>query len=152
MSIETRTQLIQNPKLSFTDETQESDLLNPDLTNTWLIQMLSTLLEDSLEPIMITAVRSDHPTSDSSWSHSGGLAVDCYPKNWQGREQEAVVNVFRALVKNPYLWAVGLGGITQQWQTYVTWPTENFVIFEDNAADHLHIGAAMNGGGPGQAR
>jgi len=151
MSTKARQELI--TKLSFTDNTQRSDLLDANMTNTWLIQMLDTLVEDLIgEPITILAARTDHPTPDGAWAHSGGLAVDLYPKNWQGREQESVVNVFKAIAKNPYAWVIGFGGVTQQWQSYVTWPTENFVAFNDNNSDHIHLGAAMNGGGPGKAR
>lgn len=147
MSLQARQDLV--AKLTFTDGTQKSDLLDPTITDTWLIAMLTDLVTRCAEPIEILAVRTDHPSKDGPWAHSGGLAVDLYPKNWEGREKEAVVYVMKAVAENPYAWAIGFGGVTQQWQTYVSWPTRNFVAFNDSDEDHLHVDAAMNGGGPG---
>lgn len=125
------------------DPQQRADLLDPGVTSTWLIQMLTTLVTDLPdEPIEITAVRRDHPTPDGKWAHAGGLAVDLIPKNWQGREEEAFVNVMEALAENPYCKSVGLGGDAWGWESYVTWPTVQFIVFQDNASTHIHCGAA----------
>jgi len=142
MSQEQRDALVANAKLSFTDNTQVSDLKDEMRTNSYLIALLQWMMDHCDEPLEILAVRSDHPTPDGAWAHSGGMAVDLYPKNWNGREQEAVCNVMKGLAENPYCEAVGLGGVTQQWISYVTWPKQHFVIFYDNSAAHLHTGCA----------
>jgi hypothetical protein len=149
MSQKQRDTLAANPKLSFTDGTQAADLKSEGRTNTYLIALLEWLLKNCAEPIELLAVRTDHPTHDGPWAHTGGMAVDLYPKNWNGREQEAVCNVLKALAENPYCEAVGLGGVTQQWVSYVTWPKEHFVVFFDNTADHIHTGCANAVDAPG---
>ena len=52
-------------------------------TDTYLIAMLQWMCDNCSEPIELIAVRTDHPTPDQPWLHSGGKAVDCYPKNWE---------------------------------------------------------------------
>lgn len=142
MSQQERDALVANPNLSFTDASQSPDLQSELRTNTYLVALLQHLLDNCTEPVEVLAVRSDHTTPDGPWAHSGGMAVDLYPKNWEGREQTAVCNVLKALSENPYCEAVGLGGVTQQWITYVTWPSARFVVFYDNTADHIHCGCA----------
>jgi hypothetical protein len=136
-------------RLSFTDNEQKSDLLGENVTSTWLIAMLQWMVGNCPERIEILAVRSDHPTPDGRWAHSGGLAADLYPKNWEGREHEAVVNVLKSFAENPYCYAVGLGGVTRQWESDVTWPSEKFVVFADSPEDHIHVDAANAVEGPG---
>ena len=145
MSQAAREALVANPKLSFTDDSQKPDLLDESITNTYLIAMLQWMMDNCPEDIMLTAVRTDHPTVDGAWEHSGGNAVDCYPLHWEGREQEACCAVMKGLADNPYCEQVGLGGVTQQWKSYVTWPSapsgDDFV-FDDVPVDHLHASCA----------
>ena len=158
MSTEAREALVNNAKLSSKGNdtvvgTQRSDLVDENQTDTYLIAMLTWLLEHCNEPIMLTAVRTDHQSPDQIWLHSGGKAVDMYPKNWAGREQEAVCNVLAALSKNPYCENVGLGGVVQQWRTYVTWPKwPQFWLFNDDVQDHIHAGSACEQDQTGGAR
>jgi hypothetical protein len=142
MSQEARNALVANPKLSFTDDSQAADLKDENVTSTYLIAMLEWQLAHTSEPIELLAVRSDHPSPDGPWAHEGGMAVDLYPRNWQGREEEAVVSVLKGLADNPYCEAVGLGGVTQGWGGEITWPTLYFVCFNDNGSDHIHAGCA----------
>ena len=151
MSEQARQALVASPKISFTDDLQRTDLLDVSLTSTYLIALLQWLLDNCAEPIELLAVRSDHPTPDGTWAHTGGHAVDLYPSNWKNREQEAVVAVLKALAANPYCEAVGLGGVTQGWQDQVTWPSQYFVVFSDNTLDHIHCGT-MNAVDPEGAR
>jgi hypothetical protein len=158
MSEAVRQALVDNPKLSSKGyasvaATHRSDLLSADRTDTYLIEMLTWLLKNCDEPIMLTAVRSDHPKLDQPWLHSGGKAVDMYPKNWEEREQEAVCNVLKALSENPYCENVGLGGVVRKWRTYVTWPTTPyFWLFDDDIQDHIHAGSACARDETGGAR
>ena len=151
MSEEARQALVASTKLSFTDDQQRTDLLDVNLTSTYLIALLQWLLDNCAEAIELLAVRSDHPTRDGQWAHSGGHAVDLYPSNWNNREREAVVAVLKSLAQNPYCEAIGLGGVTKSWKDQVTWPTEHFVVFSDNSGDHIHCGT-MNAEDPEGAR
>jgi hypothetical protein len=145
VSIEARQALVDNPKLSFTDDRQRSDLLDDSLTSTYLIAMLQTLLVTCIEPIELLAIRSDHPTPDGVWEHWGGKAGDLYPKNWEGREQEACCNVMKAMADNQWCEQFGAGGVTRAWISYVTWPSPpsgNSFTFDDDNEDHLHFSCA----------
>lgn len=155
MSQEARQELVDNPKLSFRNASQKSDLLDANLTNTYLVAMLQKLLDTCAEPIELLAVRSDHPTEDGAWEHSGGCAADLYPTNWQGREQEACVAVMKAQSENEYCEQFGAGGVTQQWVSYVTWPSPPSGVgftFNDNDLDHLHFSCANSVNQTGGAR
>lgn len=158
MSIEARKALVQNPKLSSKGYmhvvgSHLTDLLSTSETDTYLIAMLQWMCDHCPEPIELIAIRTDHPTEDQPWLHSGGKAIDCYPKNWEGREQEAVCAVLKAFADNPYCENVGLGGIVQGWRTWVTWPaTQYFWLFDDNPQDHIHAGSACQNDTVGGAR
>lgn len=155
MSAQARQALVDNPKLSFTNESQRRDLLDENLTNTYLVAMLQTLLDTCAEPIEILAIRSDHPTQDGAWEHSGGCAADLYPKNWANREEAACIAVMKAMSQNEYCEQFGAGGVTQQWMSYVTWPSPPSGVgfaFEDNDLDHLHFSCANSVNVSGGAR
>lgn len=152
MSQAARDALVANAKISFTDSSQASDFQNENVTNSYLIALLQWQLDNCIEPIEILSVRTDHQTPDGPWAHSGGMAVDFYPKNWAGREEEAVTACMKALSENPYCEAVGLGGMTWNWVSYVTWPSGAnswWVVFQDNDKDHLHAGCANATAPPG---
>lgn len=158
MSQEARLALVRNPKLSTKGYlhvvgTQLTDLMDPLKTDTYLIAMLQWMCDNCPEPIELTAVRTDHESPDQIWLHSGGKAVDCYPKNWEGREQEAVCAVLKGFADNPYCENVGLGGVVQTWRTYVTWPSwSGFWLFDDDVEDHVHAGSACPSDTTGGAR
>lgn len=133
-------------RLHFTDDSQRSDLLDDTITNTYLIALLQDLVSGP-EAIEILAVRSDHPTPDGPWAHSGGMAVDLYPLNWEGREETACKSVLRSLAESKYCEAIGLGGVTQAWAPPS--PSSFCVVFNDNDADHIHTGCANSVDAPG---
>lgn len=135
--------------LEFNDEAARADLLDETRTNTYLIALLSDLIgRYDRGGILITAVRTDHPTPDGAWAHSGGYAVDLVPAEWS---QENAIALLRAAAANPYVWAVGLGGSFYGLESYVTWPNDGkCTIFQDNDETHLHLDAANADGGPGE--
>lgn len=138
MSTETRIKVCD--RLYFRVDDYRDQLLDINLTNTYLIAMLDDITKPDnsyLEEIEVLSV-----WRTNSWGHSRGFSIDLYPKNWQDREQEAVTRVMKSLSLTCNCMTVGLGGITKQWKTYVTWPTAYFILFDDNDLDHLHAGCA----------
>ena len=136
-------------RLHFTDDSQRSDLLNPALTDENLILALEFMVPLCLKGVLITAVRSDHPTYDggpTGHGHNGGKAIDFWTAS---PDDTDVVEVVVAAARTPYFWTVGLGGSAKQFVSYVTWPEQPpFVLFMDNNTDHLHAQCAnVNGEG-----
>jgi hypothetical protein len=142
LSIEARESLVS--RLSFQDAQSKSDLLNPDLTSTDLIEVLLeiTALTPGLE---ITAVRTDHHPDGylGVHSHQAGRAVDCWPLNspkagdYQDENGMRFQQFLKALQKENLVAQVGLGGAAN------TVSNRNLLGqlgFEDDGEDHVHIG------------
>lgn len=141
MSTQARQSVVNSPKMRFTAASQKADLLDPKKTNTYLIAMLQWTLDNLWLPILVLSVNSDHSPSGQ---HVVGCALDCYPANWATGEQSTCTDMMNAFAKNPFCEAVGLGGITKRWQGNVQWPPPavGFVLFDDNATDHIHAACA----------
>lgn len=136
--------------LEFQRDSQRTDLLNPHLTDTLVIQMLDDIVQryprypEATEYILVTSAYSDHAPDSDLGPHghhpaSGpGFAVDIAPSgdDWLG--------ILKALAASPYVWSVGLGGvIAQEDRSKVTWPTDGkFIVFDDNNSPHIHVQAA----------
>lgn len=151
MSMEARQAVANSPKMRYTDSTQKSDLLDPAKTNTYLIAMLQWFLDNLWEPILVLAINSDHSPSGQ---HVVGCAIDMYPANWASGEQSTCQDMMTAASKCPFTEGVGLGGITKRWKGNVKWPSgacsQYFVLFDDNATDHIHVSCANNVDPPGK--
>lgn len=151
MSTQARQLVAYSSKMKFTDSTQRSDLLDPSKTNTYLIACLQWFLDNLWEPILVLAIKSDHsPTGQ----HAVGCAIDAYPANWQSGERVSCVDMMKAAANCPFVEAVGLGGVTKNWKRDVVWPSTAqgggyFVLFDDNATDHIHVAVANNVDPPG---
>jgi hypothetical protein len=142
MSIEARQGLCD--RLAFQDDSQRSDLMNPNLTQTDLIALLIALAEDW--NIEVTAVRSDHHDDSAlgEHSHANGWCIDLWPlaSAAAGDYLDAGDPRFAAFLedvaKQPQLYQIGLAGSA--------WTSANAVaaggtVFHDDGADHVHIGA-----------
>src|ERR1700730_14435636 len=82
MSQEARDALVDGGHLFYDDGTQKSDLQDESLTNTGLIKYLTQLTTEYGHHLMVTAVRTDHPTWDGGpdgQGHNAGCAIDCWP-------------------------------------------------------------------------
>jgi hypothetical protein len=142
MSMEVREELVS--KLIFQDEDSKSDLLNPQLTDTELINVLMELLDEG-HRIEITAVRTDHHPDGylGVHSHQVGRAVDCWPLNSltagdYADENGMTFSLFLSdLRKDPLVAQVGLGGSAF---TVGNMKVLGPLGFQDNGADHVHIG------------
>jgi hypothetical protein len=136
VSIETRTWVCN--RLTFTDDTQKSDLMNPDLTTTELIAFLQELLTARfgvwIGKLEVTAVRSDHPSIDGPDGHNGGNAIDL---------AQIVDEADRHLIEDIQACegakGIGLGGPYQAYSVACGGYNAGSKLFEDNGTDHLHV-------------
>jgi len=140
MSLSAREALVSSG-LTFTDATQKPDLLDPAKTNTWLIDALARLKKAYPGGVLITAVRTDHPTQDASWQHSGGDAVDCYPADWAKGEDTAVLRFAQAVATCADWRNIGLGGKAMgAWKVLTPWGNiAGHTLFQDNSSSHFHL-------------
>jgi hypothetical protein len=130
MSIKTSTTRIQvanHKNISFTNFSQKSDLLDTSMTNTNLIAILKTALDQGFV-IQVTSVRSDHgddsclgPPGVYNHGHAHGYALDCWCEDLQSFVQH--------LCSNPMVMKIGLGG--PQAQALQLSPGAT-VVFNDN--------------------
>jgi hypothetical protein len=149
MSIETRQKLVDDPRLVLQHHTQDDDLLDPDKTNTWLIEFLLKLLDAQEHPILITALKTDH---DPGTFHERGRGVDLWHADWAAAGDNMIVDVMHAAGKiaatnAPTLVEVGLSGTAAYYKTYVTWPPGCEVFVEDYGENNEHVHFAV--GKPG---
>jgi hypothetical protein len=142
MSEQTRESLVS--KLFFQDTDSKTDLLNPDLTSTNLIAILVSVLAAGYN-LEITAVRTDHHPDGylGVHSHQAGRAVDCWPLNSpkMGDYMDPNTSDFMMFLRDTkrinQVAQIGLGGSA--------FTTSNVAVlgslgFQDNGADHVHIG------------
>jgi hypothetical protein len=121
--------------LLFTDDTQKSDLLDPNLTTDTLIAMLDAQLHirDGVwqNQLTVTAVRSDHPTPDGPNGHEGGNAIDLW--------NSARLHLIEDAQNNDLALGIGLGGPFQDYAAQCGGYNPQSKLFVDNDSDHLHI-------------
>lgn len=145
MSIEAREQLVDSRYLFFESQSQQDDLLNPDLTQTGLIALLQELTGKG-HILQLTAVKADH-SNDSALGehcHYNGYAVDCWPLksftpgDWLDANDYRFQQFLSDLATSSYLHQIGLAG--SAW-TGTNQTAAKGMAFEDTGADHVHIGA-----------
>ena len=148
MSIETREQLVNDPRLVFSNGTQRADLLDPNKTNTWLIDFLADLLNRAGHPILLTAINTDH--APGTWHNPPGRACDLWHADWQATGDAAIIDVMQAIAdigatRQPLTIEVGLSGEAAYLQTYVSWPdgAEVFVETYGDDNDHVHVAVGV---------
>lgn len=140
MSIQVRQELIS--KLVFQSFSQSLDLLNPDVTNTYLVEGLHHIVNNGWI-LEITAVRSDHHDDSmlGKWCHFNGYAVDCWPlkSNHAGDYYDAGDPEFSKFLSQlpnvPGIKQVGLAG-SAALSSFLA----QSLYFQDDGADHVHIG------------
>jgi hypothetical protein len=145
LSLEARQHLVDSPLTFFQNESQKSDLLGVDVTQTGLIALLEDLVARGFA-IEITAVRSDHHDDSAlgEHCHARGYCVDLWPltKPEAGAYVDAGDPYFRqflqAVAASPWLYQIGLAGSAQS-DANRTAAGES--VFDDDGADHIHIGA-----------
>lgn len=145
MSILAREQLVD--QLAFTADSQRSDLLDPELTQTQLIALLldvSSAAQGWSCKLKLTSVRSDH-RDDSSLGlhcHARGYCADLWPVDangsWLSAEDPRFQAILGAGAASSWLHQWGLAGTA--W-TPANEAAAGPTAFQDEGADHLHLGA-----------
>jgi hypothetical protein len=143
MSLAARAELC--AKLIFQDESQKSDLMNPEVTQTQLIALLLDIVGKG-HTLEITAVKSDHH-DDSALGlhcHFNGYAADCWPLNTYtpGDYMDAGTHDFRQFLvdasQSQWLFQIGLAGSAD---TPANHTAAGATCFSDDGGDHIHFGA-----------
>lgn len=147
MSKETREE-VANALAYKNEPVQKADLLDPTITSTYLIAILQDAIPRAKHKILVTAICSDHH-NDGPNGHAGGYCIDIWNADWQTFGDHGVVDVIQACVDSKYCWSIGLAGVAQQWAHEVKWPPGPFYWFMDAGADHIHVAAKSQSGGPG---
>lgn len=148
MSTQARVQLVNSGRLIFQDESQKTDLLDPNKTQTEVVAMLVYLIREFY--IELTAVCSDHhddsglnPTPPHEGTHAGGWAFDCWPLNSRtpGDYIDQNSGHFRdflgAIAQGPFYYQTGLAG---EAYSEANMAAAGARAFQDSGADHIHIG------------
>ncbi len=107
-----------------------NDLLRATYTDERLVAALGWL-DDHGPTFTVSAIRSDHPTHDSSNAHGGGFSADLYATS--SSQMRALLI---AIDSNPYVYEVGFGGAYKNYRSAIT----RKAWFNDNNATHVHIG------------
>lgn len=134
MSLETRQWVCD--RLAFTTGTQRNDLMDPTMTSTALISFLWELLtiRDGVwqKNIVVTSVRSDHPTQDGPNGHQGGNAIDFITADSAKRHLITDTQACEAAK------GIGLGGLYRQYSDDCGGYSQGSKLFADNDQDHIH--------------
>ena len=145
MSQETRQKLVDHERLVLEHHSQREDLLNPEKTDTWLVQFLLSLVQSCSTPLLITALNSDH--SPGTWHNPPGRAVDCWAANWSSHGDEEVRFILQhagyiSCSGQPKLIEVGLSGTAVQYKDAFDYCCDN-VFVEDYGYDNEHVHFAV---------
>jgi hypothetical protein len=150
MSIQARDALVNSPKTVFQRNSQRVDLLNPDLTQTTLIALLTELVAKG-HIILFTAVRSDHHDDSGLGrppnfigTHAHGWAADCWPMNSSNPTDfidagdERFQTFLADAAASTWLHQIGLAGTAD---TADNRAAAGPTVFPDDGADHVHLGS-----------
>lgn len=144
MSMEARQMLVDSPRTFFQAESQREDLLNPEITQTYLIAMLLALVNKGWN-LEFTAIKSDHHDDSALGEHChfNGYCADLWPLaspaagNYLNAASPAFQQFLRDVAASPYLYQVGLAGSAD---SSVNRDCAGATCFEDDGGDHIHIG------------
>jgi hypothetical protein len=145
LSIETRQALVDDPRLVLSNDSQRADLLDPNLTDTWLVEFLLQLINTQAHPILVTAINTDH---DPGTYHELGRGVDLWNADWEQIGDNAIVDVLDAAAMigtdgSPTLVEVGLSGTAAEYAAYVAWPMTATVFVESYGDENEHVHFAV---------
>jgi hypothetical protein len=146
MSLEARQALVDSPQTFFQADSQRSDLLNPNLTQTVLIALLGELVAKGWN-LEFTAIKSDHHDDSALGEHChfNGYCADLWPLasqtagDYLAATDSRFAQFLRDVADAAYLYEVGLA------DTAWTIPNSSAAgdkVFHDSGADHVHLGAA----------
>lgn len=108
-------------------------------TSSQLISFLEELLGQRggvwKRRLLVTAVRSDHPSPDGPNGHAGGNAIDFSEPG----VDDAIVHLVQDVQRCPAALGIGLGGPFQAAAAACGGYDEGSKLFEDNSTDHIHV-------------
>jgi hypothetical protein len=119
-------------KLKFTNESQQLDLSNPNVTQPELVLALLHLVHLG-HNLLITSVKTDHG-DDSALGvhgHSRGYSADLWPVDDSDLQQL----IQDCCTNNQWVARLGLGGSSQS----LSYTAGDTIVFDDNSTDHLHV-------------
>ncbi|GEM_PF-3489397 len=150
MSIQARDQLVNGPATVFQRNTQRIDLLNPDLTQTQLIALLTELAAKG-HIILFTAVRTDHHDDSGLGrapafigTHAHGWAADVWilnstnPTDFIDASDKRFQQFLADAAASPWLHQIGLAGSAD---VPANRSAAGDTVFSDDGGDHVHLGA-----------
>ena len=148
MSTETRQQLVDHPRLVLANHTQKDDLLDPNKTNTWLVQFMLSLVQSCATPLLVTALYTDH--DPGTWHHpsdQAGRALDCWNADWASAGDEQIAKIMEtasyiSCSKKPQLIEVGLSGLSVNYMNSFQWCCDE-VFVEDYGRSNEHVHFAV---------
>ena len=145
MSAETRDLLANHPRLVLANHSQKEQLLNPEITDTWLIQFLLSLVQSCATPVLITALNTDH--SPGTWHNPPGRGVDCWNADWASAGDDDVRFILQqaayiSCTGQPKLIEVGLSSVAAQYKDSFNYCCDN-VFVEDYGHDNAHVHFAV---------
>lgn len=150
MSMQARDALVNGPNTKFQRNTQRTDLLNPNLTQTDLIALLLALVAKG-HIILFTAVRTDHHDDSGLGrppeyvgTHAHGWAADVWPLNspdptdYIDAGDPRFAQFLEDAAASPWLHQIGLAGTAD---TPANRAAAGATVFSDDGADHVHLGS-----------
>ncbi len=150
MSIQARGALVNGPNTKFQDDTQRSDLLDVNLTQTELIALLTELVQKG-HIILFTAVRSDHHDDSGLGTppqyigtHAHGWAADLWPLNsddptdYIDADDPRFQRFLADAAASSWLHQIGLAGSAD---TSTNQSAAGPTVFSDDGGDHVHLGS-----------
>lgn len=146
MSYQARAALVASRNTIFQKDSQRSDLLDENLTQTGLIEVLSELCIVGDVPFEFTAVKSDHHNDSDLGErcHFNGFCADGWFLNspTAGDYMDANDPRFQAnLAKLAAIRARYQTGLAGSAYTSANVAAAGRDVFQDSGADHIHIGA-----------
>jgi hypothetical protein len=145
MSIDARQALVDSKQTIFQNDSQRTDLLNPDLTQTGLIAVLSELVAKGFY-LLFTAVKSDHHDDSGLGEHChfNGYCADLWPlhsstaTDYINADDPKFAVFLKVLASCRYHYQTGLAGSAD---TDACHEAAGPTCFSDSGADHIHVGA-----------
>ena len=145
MSQETRQKLVDHPRLVLANHSQKAQLLDANITNTWLIQFMLSLVQSCATPLLVTAINTDH--GPGTWHNNAGRAIDCWNANWSSAGDDDVRFILEtagyiSCTKKPQLIEVGLSGTAVKYKDSFKYCCDN-VFVEDYGFTNEHCHFAV---------
>lgn len=147
MSVETRQKLVDHPRLVLANHSQKDQLLDPAITNTWLVQFMLSLVQSCSTPLLVTAINTDH--GKGTWHNPAGRAIDCWNSDWASAGDDKVRFIMESASyiscsKKPQLIEVGVSGLAVNYKDDFKWCCDN-VFVEDygRSNEHLHFAVGV---------